>query len=78
MAPNQKDKPGYEGYLNDNVVTISQLLKDNGYHTYMTGKWHLAYGAFNPTEDWDNGQNILLMLEDFEVLHLFYPYNTCD
>ncbi len=53
MAPNQKDKPGYEGYLNENVVTIPQLLKDNGYHTYMTGKWHLAYGAFDPTEDWD-------------------------
>ena len=53
IVSNQKGKPGYEGHLNDNVVTIPQLLKDNGYHTYMTGKWHLAYGAFDPSQDWE-------------------------
>ena len=53
MAPNQIDQPGYEGYLNDDVVTVPQLLQDHGYHTYMTGKWHLSYGAFDPTDNWE-------------------------
>lgn len=53
MAENQKGMPGYEGFLNDNVVTIPQLLLDNGYHTYMTGKWHLAYGSMDPTGNWE-------------------------
>ena len=35
-------KPCYEGYLNDRVVTLAEVLRDGGYHTYMSGKWHLG------------------------------------
>ena len=32
----------YQGYLNDRCVTLAQVLRGAGYHTLMTGKWHLG------------------------------------
>jgi arylsulfatase len=43
LAPNQVGQPGYEGFLNDRVVSMVSLLKTAGYHTYMAGKWHLGH-----------------------------------
>jgi arylsulfatase A-like enzyme len=40
-------QPGYEGVLNDRVVTIASLLRDSGYHTYVSGKWHLGHEPRN-------------------------------
>lgn len=35
-------KPGYRGFLKENTVTIAEVLKQAGYNTGMTGKWHVS------------------------------------
>jgi arylsulfatase A-like enzyme len=37
-------KKGYSLRLEPGVTTISARLKQRGYRTYMTGKWHLGHG----------------------------------
>jgi arylsulfatase A-like enzyme len=34
--------PAYQGSLSQRVVTVSSLLKDSGYRTYITGKWNVG------------------------------------
>ena len=44
---NQYLKPGYEGGLNDVAITLPEVLRRKGYHTYMAGKWHLGHHREN-------------------------------
>lgn len=39
---NTRKEPAYQGYLNNNCVTIAEALKGSGYNTYMAGKWHVG------------------------------------
>lgn len=40
--PMLKGKPGYEGFLLPKTRSIAEVFSDNGYATYMAGKWHLG------------------------------------
>ncbi len=41
--------PGYTKFLNASCVTIGEVLGPAGYHTYLSGKWHLGQ---NGREKW--------------------------
>ncbi|BAK65736.1 arylsulfatase [Sphingobium sp. SYK-6] len=42
LAPNQRGKPGFEGYLRPDVASLAERLSAGGYRTLFSGKWHLG------------------------------------
>ncbi|MCY1128183.1 arylsulfatase [Frigidibacter sp. RF13] len=34
--------PAYQGYLRNDAATIAELMRDGGYRTLMSGKWHVG------------------------------------
>ena len=47
MPTDHLGKPGYQGSLNHNVVTVASLLQDSGYRTYIAGKWNVGSEPYN-------------------------------
>jgi len=54
-----QDDPGYPGYrshIANDVATAAEVLRDEGYATFMTGKWHLtpdtSMSAGGPQHSW--------------------------
>lgn len=61
-TPEQKADPDYVGHLNDKALTIAQRLKQAGYYTVMSGKWHLGTKAEDAPTNWgfDNYFGLLI------------------
>ena len=38
----KKAFPNYQGHLNKNCATLTEMLRPAGYSTYLAGKWHLG------------------------------------
>ena len=53
LDSSQVGRPGYEGYLNNQVVTLASILQQSGFSTYMTGKWHLGSEALPSARGFD-------------------------
>ncbi len=43
---------GYLGDLNQNTVTLGEVMKQGGYTTYMSGKWHVTRHLDGPKHNW--------------------------
>ncbi|MDO6451562.1 arylsulfatase [Oceanobacillus profundus] len=42
LMDEDRETPGYRGYLKEQSVTLAEVLREGGYHTYLSGKWHVG------------------------------------
>jgi len=61
MSNNQRGRPGYEGFLNQQVDTVASVLQQHGYQTYLSGKWHLGMQKGNHPVDRGFGRSFALL-----------------
>jgi arylsulfatase len=54
------EQPGYNAKIPPSKGTVAEILRANGYSTYMVGKWHLTpveeAGPAGPFERWPTGK----------------------
>jgi len=50
MVSPHDDRPGYLGRLNESCATIAEVLKQSGYQTFMSGKWHVTHYEYHDPE----------------------------
>ena len=44
------EMPGYRGRLNEECATFAEVLRLEGYQTFMSGKWHVTHYDYNDPE----------------------------
>jgi arylsulfatase A-like enzyme len=60
FASSSYDTPGYDGYLPFEKATAAEILRENGYNTFATGKYHLTHPSdatqAGPFNRWPTGR----------------------
>ncbi|NIA31745.1 MAG: sulfatase-like hydrolase/transferase, partial [Actinobacteria bacterium] len=69
---------GYRGDLNNRGVTIAEVLKQDGYGTYMAGKWHLTFDKYwnGPKHSWPRQRGFDRFYGTIAGAGSFYTPNT--
>lgn len=74
---NFDDSPdGYPGNLAEDCATVAEVLKDAGYATYLSGKWHLAVDMDNPNDAWPTRRGFDRFFGTLEGAGSFYQPRT--
>ncbi len=50
MVSPHDDRPGYRGRLNESCATFAEILREEGYQTFISGKWHVTHYEYNDPE----------------------------
>jgi arylsulfatase len=73
LHPHQVGVPVLDTPLNDQCVTLPEVLKPAGYNTYMVGKWHLTERSTPTMRGFDEFYG---MLGGFNTYWQEHPYQT--
>jgi len=74
---NFDDSPdGYPGNLAEDCATVAEVLKDAGYSTYLSGKWHLAVDMDRPNSAWPTRRGFDRFFGTLEGAGSFYQPRT--
>ncbi|WP_299054162.1 arylsulfatase [uncultured Nocardioides sp.] len=74
---NFDDSPdGYPGDLADESVTVAEALRDAGYATYLSGKWHVASDMERPNHSWPTRRGFERFYGTLEGAGSFYQPRT--
>lgn len=74
---NFDDTPdGYPGDLSEQSVTVAEALREAGYATYLSGKWHLSSDMETPNGSWPTRRGFERFFGTLEGAGSFYQPRT--
>ena len=74
---NFDDAPdGYPGNLAEECATVAEVVREAGYSTYLSGKWHLAVDMDTPNDAWPTRRGFDRFFGTLEGAGSFYQPRT--